>query len=104
MLETQKVDLTDYVKNTDYATSSTGGVVKTNASYGIDINSSGVIFVSKASNTQINEQSNSNRPIVPANLDYAVSSIVGHHVTLTQAQYDALETKVSDTYYYIVEE
>ena len=106
-LETQKVDLTNYVEFTDYATSNVGGVVKTNASYGIDINSDGVIFVSKASNTQINERSNSNRPIVPANLDYAVSSIVGHHETKTQAQYDALVsggTVDSNTYYYIVEE
>lgn len=38
-LETQEVDLTDYVKNTDYATSSTGGVVKSGS--GFLVNSSG---------------------------------------------------------------
>lgn len=104
-LETQKVDLTDYVKNTDYATSNKGGVIKASPTYGLSISSSsGQLFISKATNTEINEKTNNYKPIVPANLDYAVSNIVGHHVTLTQAQYDALETKVSDTYYYIVEE
>ena len=34
-LETQKVDLTEYVKNTDYATQSKAGVVKVNSNYGI---------------------------------------------------------------------
>lgn len=40
-LETQKVDLTDYVTNTDYADSGTGGVIKTGASYGTTMTSSG---------------------------------------------------------------
>ena len=53
-LETQKVDLTNYVEFTDYASSSTAGVVK------ISI--------------------------------------------LTQSQYDALQEKDTNTYYYIVEE
>lgn len=44
MLETQKVDLTDYVKNTDYATSTKGGVVKINSPQGTGIYSSGVIY------------------------------------------------------------
>ncbi len=35
-LETQKVDLADYVKNTDYATSTTAGVIKISSSYGLD--------------------------------------------------------------------
>lgn len=41
MLETQKVDLTNYVKNTDYATSATAGVIKTGSSYGTSMTSSG---------------------------------------------------------------
>ena len=40
-LETQKVDLTDYVKNTDYASNNTGGVVKTNTNYGTSVDSNG---------------------------------------------------------------
>lgn len=43
-LETQKVDLTNYVTNTDYATSSQGGVFKINN--GIGISANGYIYVS----------------------------------------------------------
>lgn len=38
-LETQKVDLTDYVTFNDYATSTTAGVVKTNSMYGVSTSS-----------------------------------------------------------------
>ena len=42
-----EVDLTDYVKNTDYASSSKGGVVKVDANYnGVNVGSSGFIFPS----------------------------------------------------------
>lgn len=37
-LETQKVDLTEYVTNTDYATSNKGGVFKIQSNYGVDVN------------------------------------------------------------------
>ena len=37
-LETQKVDLTNYVTNTDYATSAKGGVFKIQSNYGVDVN------------------------------------------------------------------
>lgn len=40
-LETQKVDLTNYVTNTDYATNAVGGVVKTNINYGTSVDSNG---------------------------------------------------------------
>lgn len=43
-LETQKVDLTEYVKNNDYATSNKGGVIRTNGSYGTGITSSGYLI------------------------------------------------------------
>lgn len=43
-LETQKVDLTEYVTNTDYATSVKGGVFKINN--GIGISANGYIYVS----------------------------------------------------------
>lgn len=43
-LETQKVDLTDYVKNTDYASIDTGGVVRVNASYGINTANTGTLI------------------------------------------------------------
>ena len=37
-LETQKVDLTNYVTNTDYAASNKGGVFKVQSNYGVDVN------------------------------------------------------------------
>lgn len=45
MLETQKVDLTNYVKDTDYATSSKGGVFKTSGAYGTFVNTSNGIML-----------------------------------------------------------
>lgn len=40
-----QVDLTDYVKNTDYATNEKGGVIKFSTNYGVNVSSSsGVIF------------------------------------------------------------
>jgi hypothetical protein len=41
-----EVDLTDYVKNTDYASSRTGGVIKTSGNYGFDMFSNGFIYAS----------------------------------------------------------
>ena len=44
MLETQKVDLTNYVTNTDYASDSTGGVIKTSSNvYGTGVSSGSLI-------------------------------------------------------------
>lgn len=94
----------DYVKNTDYATSSKGGVVKVEAIYGTRVNSVGWLELIMASNSEINEKTDKYHSIVPANLDYAVKSVVGSHITLTQAEYDALETKDENTFYYIEEE
>lgn len=115
-LETQKVDLTNYVKNTDYGTASTAGVVKGSTDYGTYIRSTGIMQISKATETDINEKTNSFKPIVPANLDYAVKSVVGGHVTLSQTDYDILVsagtvttedgttyTYDENTYYYIKE-
>ena len=56
-LETQKVDLTNYVTNTDYATSSKGGVIKINTDYGSSITSVGAL----ASATKTYAQYNSSK-------------------------------------------
>ena len=37
------VDLTDYVKNTDYATQNKGGVIKVNTTYGLQVSGTGVL-------------------------------------------------------------
>lgn len=105
-LETQKVDLTDYVQNTDYATSAKGGVVKVASNYGTMV-INGIVAVAAANASLIDARENDYRPITPKSLVYAVQSVVGGHVTLTQAEYDALVedgTVDENTYYYIKEE
>ena len=102
-LETQKVDLTNYVKNTDYATASTVGLVKANGSSGITVNSAGNISTVKATESDIDIKTNNYKPIVPSNLDYAVKSVVGGHVAVTQKEYDdmvAAGTIDENTFYY----
>jgi hypothetical protein len=94
------VDLTDYVKKTDIATSTKNGIVKANGSGGIKVNSAGNISTVLATNNDIDEKENLNKVIVPANLNYAVNSVLP---TMTQAEYDALETKDENLFYMIVE-
>lgn len=72
-LETQKVDLSEYVKNTDYATSEKAGIAKINLAYGININNQ-TLTILKASDNEIKGKGNLYRPIVPANLDLAVKT------------------------------
>lgn len=75
-LETQKVDLTNYVKNTDYATTTTGGVVKLNPSYGINRNTANNnLYINAATESEIANRSSIYKPIVPSNLEYAVGSV-----------------------------
>ena len=117
------------VNNTDYATSSVGGVVKVASSNGVGVNSSnGNLYLSAATETDVDNKTSVYKPIVPARLDYATKIGVttntltltdtektnacswlgtGKMVTLTQAQYDALVsggTVDSNTYYFIIEE
>lgn len=67
------VDLTNYVKNTDYATYKAAGVVRVNEANGIKMASDGhTIVISRASNGAIDKKEHNFYPIVPSNLDYAV--------------------------------
>ena len=75
VLETQKVDLTEYVKNTDYVTSSKAGIVKIGSGLGIWLNANNELYVAKSSNAEIDAKVNNYKPIVPSNLDYAVGSV-----------------------------
>ena len=101
-LEGEKPDFSDYVKNTDYATKEEAGVVKINGSYGIQIsNTSQQLQIVSASNTQIDNRQSTFNPIVPYRLNYAVGSVLP---VMTQEEYDNLETKDEELYYFIVEE
>lgn len=66
----------EYVKTTDYATTTKAGVVKNGGGVmGIQINASGIPYIEPASNTDIDQKSSHRKPIVPDNLEYAVKSI-----------------------------
>jgi hypothetical protein len=83
-----EVNLADYVKNTDYATATTAGVVKRSEGQvgGINISTTnpGVLIIARATNSIIDARTpndyidsgtmdnNRCRPITPANIDYAV--------------------------------
>lgn len=70
MLGVEDVDLTDYVQNTDYATSSKGGVVKTGNTIGIL--STGEIGVIPATANDVKVGTNSNNPITPSRQNASV--------------------------------
>lgn len=69
-------DLTEYVKNTDYATQNKGGVVKVHTGYGLKIGELGTLMINKANQEMIDGKGNETNPIVPSNLDYAVRSVL----------------------------
>ena len=76
-LETQKVNLTDYVKNTDYASNGKAGIVSFADVYGTTMKESKYIAVSKATDSEIEALSSDHKPIVPSNLSKAVQTIGG---------------------------
>ena len=53
-----QVDLTNYVKNTDYASSSTGGVIKTNSSKGVGTGSTGNLYAQTRTYSQYTSDGN----------------------------------------------
>ena len=71
-----EVNLDEYVKNTDYPNAATNkaGVVNVNPTdFGIgSYPTSGILYITPASETQIDAKTHARRPIVPANLDYAI--------------------------------
>lgn len=58
-------DLTLYVKNTNYATTTVGGVVKVSGTYGSGINSNGILYIYKASDAEVKAGTDSYKPITP---------------------------------------
>ena len=98
-----EVNLEDYVKNTDYAANGKAGIIKLESGTGIWINSNNALYVAKALNSEIDSKKNNYKPIVPANLDYAVGSVFP---VVTQAEYDALVEAgtVNENLYYCIKE
>lgn len=87
-----KNDLTEYVKNTDYATSTKGGVIKI-TNRGVAIKDGGIETV-KATEEQIDQKTANYTVIVPSNLDYAVRSVLPKTADTIPA------TLVANTEYY----
>lgn len=96
-----EVDLTNYVTNTDYANSSTGGVIK--VGNGLSL-TNGVTYVE--TKTFADYTSSGNGLILGKGTleNVLIGKGLNQIVTLTQQEYDALVTKDTNTYYYIVEE
>lgn len=73
-----EVDLTEYIKNTDKATSTQAGIVSFYSNYGVTydtVNNNSVPKILKATEAEINAKANNYKAIVPSNLDYAVGTV-----------------------------
>lgn len=66
------MDLTEYVKKTDYATTSVAGLVKPNARYGTYVDANGLLSISGATADDVDTKASSTKPITPYRIDYAV--------------------------------
>lgn len=128
-LGTTAVDLTDYVKNTDYGTTSKGGVVKANTTYCFSINGNNGIPTCVAIKnldsykSRYNEMFVSKGTLETIKNDYVKRAVTENDIELTddektsacnwlgtaktvlttEADYNALETKDSNTLYLIEE-
>lgn len=81
------VDLTDYVKNTDYATSSKPGIIKVDLATGINADSTGKVYISKATDSLVTAKTNNYRPLVPSNIDLVVKTgITTNTIELTDEE------------------
>ena len=98
-LGTTAVDLTDYVKNTDYATATKAGVFK--ADNGLTVTAKGVIAGTQVSLE--NYQTKSYYLVISKGTLENVLTQYSKTVLTTEADYNALETKDSNTLYLIEE-
>lgn len=62
-------DMSNYVKNTDYATVTTAGIIKLASDYGVSNNVGGnTAAICKASDSEIDSTTNNYHPLVPSNI------------------------------------
>lgn len=81
------VDLTDYVKKTDYATTTSAGITRYFRDYGVNITQSGYPFVVTAQQAEIDAKTAQYLPITPKCLDYAVKvALTTNSITLTDEE------------------
>lgn len=83
-----QVDLSQYVRFTDYATGQKAGVGLSSSSFGVFRSTSNNYWtIKKASNSEIDAKTDEYKPIVPSNLDYAVKSgLVDNKLTWTDEE------------------
>lgn len=98
---TTAVDLTDYVKNTDYATTSKAGVIIPSSFYGCSVNSTGYLFASNKILSDYKKMDVSG--FVGKGTLENVLTQYSKTVLTTEANYEALETKDANTLYLIEE-
>lgn len=80
-------DLTNYVKNTDYATSSKHGIIKVDLATGINVDGTGKAYISKATDSLVTAKTNNYRPLTPSNIDLAVKTgITTNTIELTNEE------------------
>lgn len=81
------VNLDDYVKNTDYATTDTAGIVKINNASGIRIDNNKCLMLDNPNENEIKNKANINAPLKPRNIDLAVKvGITTNTIALTDEE------------------
>lgn len=100
-LGTTAVDLTDYVKNTDYAQGAVGGVVKVSGTFACGA-TNGYIQTTYIPTLERYNNLSQYAFIGKGTLETALTQY-SKTVSLTQTEYDALETKDANTLYLIEE-
>jgi uncharacterized membrane protein len=101
-LGTTAVDLTDYVKNTDYATGTKGGVIKISSTHGFGMGGSGVLIGRNMSLEEYNKGL-ATTVVSKGALDNVLTQYKKCSDPMTEADYNALETKDANTLYLIEE-
>lgn len=83
-----EVDLSQYVKNTDYPTSTKAGAVKiVSGQYGIGHNDAAGLYTIQASKNEIDAKLSQHLPITPMYLDYAVKKgLTTNTIPLTEEE------------------
>lgn len=98
---TTAVDLTDYVKNTDYATASKAGILTPSSYYGTAM--SGQYLYTQTKTLDQYKEGVNGMFVGKGTLDNVLTQYAKTVLT-TQSDYDALETKDANTLYLIEEE
>ena len=99
-LEEQKVDLTNYVSATDYASTSKGGVIKVSSTLGTSVNGSGVLI--GTTKTASGYKTSQNTTLISKGTLEQVWN--DRTQTISESDYEALTTKDSSVLYLIPEE